>query len=261
LEQGRARPALENGEESRRLVGGGVDALAAQRIRIVDPESGNVCRDDQIGEIQLGGPSISLGYWQNPAATARAFTGGADGSNRWLRTGDLGFIEDGELFVSGRLKDLIIIRGRNYYPHDLEYAVEAATDALNPGGVAAFAVSGGDGEKLAVLAELKRNRLRQPGYQAEFAAIRARLAEECGIQADTVMLLKPGTLLKTSSGKIRRAACRESFEQRLFKAVAMDKLDKPDKPDTTDGQSVSGETATTAGDSSAVDAASGHDFP
>ncbi|WP_432743124.1 amino acid adenylation domain-containing protein [Methylobacter sp. G7] len=223
LEHGKVHPAINGDDEIRQLVGcGGIDVDAAQRIRIVDPESGELCRHDQIGEIQLGGPSISPGYWQNSAATQQAFVGDANGKNRWLRTGDLGFIEGGELFVSGRLKDLIIIRGRNYYPHDLEYAIEAATDALNPGCAAAFAVSGDDGEKLVVLAELKRNRLRQPDYRTEFVAIRTRLVEECGIQADTVMLLKPGAILKTSSGKIRRSACRQAFEQQQLKAVAVD---------------------------------------
>ena len=226
LEQGKVRPAMDGEDASRCLVGcGGIDVGLAQRIRIVDAETGKLCRDDQIGEIQLGGPSISLGYWQNSSATEHAFINDQSGRNRWLRTGDLGFIEGGELFVSGRLKDLIIIRGRNYYPHDLECAVEAATDALNPGCIAAFALSGEGGENLVVLAELKRNRLRQGDYRAEFAAIRTRLVEECGIQADTVVLLKPGAILKTSSGKIRRSDCRQAFEQQQFKVVAADTLD------------------------------------
>ncbi|MCK9202596.1 MAG: amino acid adenylation domain-containing protein, partial [Gallionella sp.] len=226
LEQGKVHQAMSSENDIRHLVGcGGIDIAAGQRIRIVDPESGEPCSGGRIGEIQLGGPSISLGYWQNSPATEQAFINDADGQNRWLRTGDLGFIEGGELFVSGRLKDLIIIRGCNYYPHDLEYVVEAATDAVNPGCAAAFAVNGDSGEKLVVLAELKRNRLRQPGYKAEFAAIRTRLVEECGIQADTVMLLKPGSILKTSSGKIRRSACRTAFEQQNFETVAVDTLE------------------------------------
>ncbi len=237
LEQGRVRPALDGGDNIRHLVGcGGIDVDAGQRIRIVDPETGELYDSDQIGEIQLSGPSISLGYWQNSPATGQAFIGDTDGQNRWLRTGDLGFIAGGELFVSGRLKDLIIMRGRNYYPHDLEYATEAATDALSPGCAAAFAVNGDDGEKLVVLAELKRNRLRQLDYRAEFAAIRARLVEECGIQADTVMLLKPGAILKTSSGKIRRSACRLAFEQQQLKVVAVDGLNGESRVATDSSQ-------------------------
>jgi amino acid adenylation domain-containing protein/non-ribosomal peptide synthase protein (TIGR01720 family) len=225
LEQCKVRPAMDGDGDSRRLVGcGGIDAQAGQRIRIVDPESGELCGFGRIGEIQLGGPSISLGYWQNATATEQAFIDDANDQCRWLRTGDLGFMENGELFVSGRLKDLIIIRGRNYYPHDLEYAIEAATDALTPGCTAAFAVRGDESEKLVVLAELKRNRLRQSDYQTEFAAIRTRLVDECGIQADTVVLLKPGAILKTSSGKIRRSDCRQAFEQRQLKVVAVGRL-------------------------------------
>ncbi|MGZ5050157.1 MAG: amino acid adenylation domain-containing protein [Methylobacter sp.] len=225
LQQGQARRMAETVGVTRQLVGcGSIDADSGQKLRIVDPETGELCREGKIGEIQLSGPSISHGYWQNPEATGQAFIDESE-PWRWLRTGDLGFIDGGELFVSGRLKDLIIIRGRNYYPHDLEYAVETATDALVAGATAAFSVAGDDGEKLVVLAELKRNRLRQPDYLAEFAAIRSRLAEECGIQADTVVLLKPGAVLKTSSGKIRRTACREAFERQQLKVVAVDALD------------------------------------
>ncbi|MDP2097881.1 MAG: amino acid adenylation domain-containing protein [Methylobacter sp.] len=243
LEQGKVCPAMADDDQVRHLVGcGNIDVDAAQRIRIVDPETDESCSGGRIGEIQLGGPSVSLGYWQNSPATGQAFIGDAGDQDCWLRTGDLGFIEGGELFVSGRLKDLIIIRGRNYYPHDLEYAVDAATDAINPGCAAAFAVSGDNGEKLVVLAELKRNRLRQPDYRAEFAAIRARLVEECGMQADTVMLLKPGAILKTSSGKVRRSACRQAFEQQQLKVVAVDDLNggggvEPAQTDTAEPSS------------------------
>lgn len=242
LEQGKVRPAMDGDDAGRRLVGcGGIDAEAGQQIRIVDPETGEPCSADRIGEIQLSGPSISLGYWNNPLATELTFIGATDSRERWLRTGDLGFIEGGELFVSGRLKDLLIIRGRNYYPHDLECAVEAATDALNPGCAAAFASGGDDGEKLVVLAELKRDRLRQADYKAEFAAIRTRLVEECGLQIDTLALLKPGAILKTSSGKIRRSACRQAFEQQQLKVVAVDTLDGGSSMASADSQGQAGE--------------------
>lgn len=226
LQQGQARRMAETVGATRQLAGcGGIDGESGQRLRIVDPETGELCREGKVGEIQLGGPSISHGYWQNPAATEQAFIDAGE-PWRWLRTGDLGFIDQGELFVSGRLKDLIIIRGRNYYPHDLEYAVETATDALISGATAAFSVAGNDGEKLVVLAELNRNRLRQPDFRAEFSAIRASLTEECGVQADTIVLLKPGSILKTSSGKIRRSACREAFERQRFDCVAVDELNR-----------------------------------
>ena len=224
LEDRTARLVADNNPNARQLVGcGAVDSHAGQDLRIVDPENHEIRADNRIGEIWLSGPSIAQGYWQNPENSHKTFVNDADGQC-WLRTGDLGFINDGELFVSGRLKDLIIVRGRNYYPHDLEYAVESATDALNPASTVAFAIEEGDGEKLIVLAELKRNRVRQGNYQHEFAAIRARLTEECGIQAERIVLLKPGAILKTSSGKLRRNACRDLYVQQGFTCIAVDAL-------------------------------------
>ncbi|OAI25591.1 MULTISPECIES: non-ribosomal peptide synthetase [Methylomonas] len=224
LEQGVVDLIDENQLNARSLVGcGTIDIHDGQDLRIVDPDNAISCPNGRIGEIWLSGPCIARGYWQNPDVSGKTFVYDAHGQP-WLRTGDLGFIDGGELFVSGRLKDLIIIRGRNYYPHDLEYAVEAATDALNPASTVTFSVDEGDGEKLIVLAELKRNRVRQGDYRSEFSAIRARLTEECGIQADQILFLKPGAILKTSSGKLRRNACRELFIQHGFEFIAIDNL-------------------------------------
>lgn len=222
LEQRIVHSIEDNKLNARSLVGCGTFNIHnGQDLRIVDPDNAICCPNGRIGEVWLSGPSIAQGYWQNPEMSDRAFVHDAEG-HPWLRTGDLGFIDDGELFVSGRLKDLIIIRGRNYYPHDLEYAVEAATDALNPASTAAFSVDEGDGEKLIVLAELKRNRIRQGDFRNEFSAIRTRLTEECSIQADRILFLKPGAILKTSSGKLRRNACKALFLQQGFECIAVD---------------------------------------
>jgi amino acid adenylation domain-containing protein len=230
LEQRRVHPSGDNPFNARSLIGcGAIDIDGGQDLRIVDPDSAACCAEGRIGEIWLSGPSIAQGYWQNPEMSGKAFVKDAEGQP-WLRTGDLGFIDGGELFVSGRLKDLIIIRGRNYYPHDLEHAVEAATDALNPASTVAFSVDEGGGEKLIVLAELKRNRVRQGDYRSEFSAIRARLTEECGIQADRILFLKPGAVLKTSSGKLRRNACRALFIQQGFELIASDNLQAAGEP-------------------------------
>ncbi len=222
LEQRIVHSIEDNQLNARSLVGcGAIDIDSGQDLRIVDPDNATCCSNGRIGEIWLSGPSIAQGYWQNPEMSDKAFVHD-DLGQLWLRTGDLGFIDDGELFVSGRLKDLIIIRGRNYYPHDLEYAVEAATDALSPASTVAFSVDEGDGEKLIVLAELKRNRVRQKDYRNEFSAIRTRLTEECGIQASQILFLKPGAILKTSSGKLRRNACKALFLQQGFECIAVD---------------------------------------
>ncbi|CCE23211.1 condensation domain-containing protein [Methylotuvimicrobium alcaliphilum] len=224
LEDRTARPVADNHPNAKQFVGcGAADSHAGQDLRIVDPDNNEIYADGRIGEIWLSGPSIAQGYWKNPETSQKTFVNDT-GGKRWLRTGDLGFINDGELFVSGRLKDLIIVRGRNYYPHDLEYAVESATDALNPASTVAFALAEDEAEKVIVLAELKRNRIRQGDYQHEFAAIRARLTEECGIQAERIVLLKPGAILKTSSGKLRRSACRDLYVQQGFACIAVDAL-------------------------------------
>lgn len=204
----------------RRLVGCGFAGLHHQ-IRIVNPNTQAVCENGHVGEIQVSGASIAQGYWQNAIATAETFITDKD-NTRWLRTGDLGFIHHGELFVSGRLKDLIIIRGRNYHPHDIERAAEAAVDCLTHGCLAAFAVASDAGEKLVLLAELKRSHLRLGDYRAEFSAIRRRLAEECGVQVDEIVLLKPNAILKTTSGKIRRSACRDRYEREQLEIIAID---------------------------------------
>lgn len=209
----------------RRLVGCG-GSLAEHAIRISHPETGADCASGHIGEIQVSGPSVARGYWQNAEATAATFAADDNGI-AWLRTGDLGFFDNGELFVSGRIKDLIIVRGRNYHPHDIEAAAEASVNCLNTGCSAAFALPGEDGEQLVLLAELTRGRLKQSDFRCELAAIRARLSDECGIQPDVIALLKPGAVLKTTSGKIRRSACREAFVNNILDAVVVDDLRQP----------------------------------
>jgi len=222
LEQHIACNNVAHLDDYRRLVGCGTVGKNHQ-LRIVNPDTQTLCTDGHIGEIQVSGASIAQGYWQNSVTSQETFITDAH-NNRWLRTGDLGFIHHGELFISGRLKDLIIIRGRNYYPHDIEKAAQEAVDCLTPHSSAAFSITSQDGEKLVLLAELKRAYVRQSDFQAEFSAIRSRLVEECGAQADVIVLLKPNAILKTTSGKIRRAACKERYEHQQLDIVAIDDL-------------------------------------
>ena len=211
LEEGQALNVIHV-NDNKRLVGCGIPSSEHQ-IRIVNPETQALCAAGHIGEIQVSSASIALGYWQNASETAATFLTerNNEATTIWLRTGDLGFIDSGELFVSGRIKELIIIRGRNYHPQDIENAALAAADCLNTGGLAAFAIRGDDGEKLILLAELKRNYLRQENYSAEFSAIRSGLVEECGIQVESIVFLKPNAILKTTSGKIRRSAWQKGL--------------------------------------------------
>jgi amino acid adenylation domain-containing protein len=207
LEQGLAAPGGDEG--SRRLVSCG-QAWEGYELRIVDPETGLPCLPGRVGEIWVDGPSIAHGYWNLPEETERSFQAlAADGSGPWLRTGDLGFRLGDELFVTGRAKDLIILRGRNLYPQDLELSAERSHPALRPGCGAAFSVDVGDEERLVVVQELERG---AEGAAAEAAAaIRGALAEEFEVQTYEVLLLRHDSVPKTSSGKIQRHACRQRY--------------------------------------------------
>ncbi|MGW4967902.1 amino acid adenylation domain-containing protein [Nonomuraea sp. NPDC004186] len=180
------------------------------RLEIVDPDGGGVRPDGTVGEIWIAGASVAGGYWGRPPQPASVFgarLAGREGS--YLRTGDLGFRRDGELYVTGRSKDLIIIRGRNHYPQDIEATVEDCGPELWPHGAAAFTVEA-DGESLVVLQEMRREHTG-----ADLAGIaeniRAAVAAHHEVRPATVVLLRAGGLPRTSSGKIARHACRQAF--------------------------------------------------
>lgn len=183
------------------------------KIVIVDPESCQPSPGDCVGEIWVSGASIAQGYWQRPRETQETFYAylGDDKDVAFLRTGDLGFLHDGELFITGRLKDIIIIRGRNHYPQDIEFTVEESHPALQSSACAAFCVEVEESEYLAVACEVKRTYLRKLKVDEVVTAIRAAVAQQHELQVDTVLLLKTATIPKTSSGKIQRRNCRQRF--------------------------------------------------
>lgn len=195
---------------------------AELRLAIVDPETRARCAPDRVGEIWVAGPSLAQGYWGRPDETAGAFRAVlADGDGPYLRTGDFGFVKGNDLFVTGRLKDLIIVDGRNLYPQDIEATVEAAHPAIRSGATAAFSVDVGGEERVVVAAEVERNFVfnqKQNGgegaadaRQALVTAVRRAVAEQHDVRVHTVALLKTGHIPKTSSGKIQRHACRAGF--------------------------------------------------
>jgi acyl-CoA synthetase (AMP-forming)/AMP-acid ligase II len=195
----------------RTLVGCG-RSLPDQRIVIADPVTLAACEEGKVGEIWVSGPSVARGYWNQPEATKQAFCGflSSSGEGPFLRTGDLGFLCGGELFVTGRLKDLIIIAGRNLYPQDIEQTVESSHPALQPGCGAAFSVCTEGEEQLVVVQELKRHS-RDIDLDAAIREIRRTVAEWHAVRVSDVVLLKPGRIPKTSSGKIERHTCRMAF--------------------------------------------------
>jgi 8-amino-7-oxononanoate synthase len=180
---------------------------------VVNLETESLSSPGRVGEIWVSGPSVALGYWNRPEETARTFRAylKESGAGPFLRTGDLGFLQAGELFVTGRLKDLIIIRGRNYYPQDIELTVEQSHPALRRGCGAAFSVEAQGEERLVVVQEVERQYLHKLDVDEVIGAIRRAVGEFHELNIHAVVLLKTGSIPKTSSGKIQRRLCRERF--------------------------------------------------
>ncbi|MGF1478107.1 MAG: fatty acyl-AMP ligase [Cyanophyceae cyanobacterium] len=213
------------------LVGCG-RSIPEQKIVIAHPEKLMQCAEDQIGEIWISGPSIARGYWNQPETTDRAFSAYLVDTEEgpFLRTGDLGFIRNGELFVTGRLKDMIIINGRNYYPQDIEQTVEQNHPQLRANCCASFSVSVSGEEKLAIVAEVERTyQSRRPDDRGAsessvhpyllVESIGRAVVQEHDLQVHKVLLLKPGSIPKTSSGKIQRHECRLGFLNGTLEAI------------------------------------------
>ncbi len=232
LEQKLAAEVSAENRDARTLVGCG-PTLPGQKIVVADPESGVPCSPGEIGEIWVAGPNVAVGYWNLPRETEETFNGRLSGSDEgpFLRTGDLGFLIDGELFVAGRLKDLIIIRGRNHYPQDIELTVERSHPALRAGCGAAFSVDVSGEEQLVVVQEVDRH-LDNSSVRAVIDAIRQAVLNEHEVQVYAVALAKAGAVPKTTSGKIQRRACRARFEAGLLDAVATSVLDRSRGPTT-----------------------------
>ncbi len=219
LEQHRVVEADSGEDDTRTLVGCGQPGLDTE-IEIVDVETSTRCDVNAVGEIWVYGPGVAAGYWNRSDETEAKFRARLAGAveKTYLRTGDLGFVHDGELFVTGRVKDLIIIRGRNLYPHDLELAVEQCHEALQAGGGAAFSLEIEDEERLVVVQELEPR--RRVDTDALLELIRQTLAEEFEVQPYAILLVKAGSVPKTSSGKVQRIECRIRFETGAFEALA-----------------------------------------
>jgi acyl-CoA synthetase (AMP-forming)/AMP-acid ligase II len=200
-------PGLAGGTE---VVGCG-PVVPGHRVEIVEPERGVPCAPGETGEVWVQGPSVAGGYWHQPELTEELFGAHLVGDPApFLRTGDLGYLLDGELFIAGRRKDLIIVRGRNLYPQDIEQTAESSHPALVSGGGAAFAVAAPEGDRLVVVHEAHRH-ADAAALASAVQRVRGDVATVHEIRLAVVVLIRAGTLPRTSSGKVRRAECRRAY--------------------------------------------------
>ncbi|MEM7552816.1 MAG: AMP-binding protein, partial [Cyanobacteria bacterium P01_A01_bin.84] len=203
----------ENSESGSRMLVGVGFPYDDTKVIIVNPELLTRCEEGKIGEIWVSGGSVACGYWNRLEETGETFQACLKDSQEspFLRTGDLGFLHEGELFISGRLKDVIIIRGQNHYPQDIELTVEKVHPALRTNCGVAFAVEVEGEEKLVVVQEIERSYLRQLNKDEVFTAIQKQVSLEHELQVHAIVLIRTGSIPKTSSGKIKRRACRDAF--------------------------------------------------
>jgi acyl-CoA synthetase (AMP-forming)/AMP-acid ligase II len=215
-----SREALQRGElaaprsdDDRRVLVGCGRVVVGERVAIVDPDSRQRLAPGRIGEVWVNGPNVARGYWRNEDATAAAFRAriAGDADEPWLRTGDLGFLdESGELFITGRIKDVIIIRGMNHYPQDIENTMENSHPALRRHCGAAFMVLGkNDEEKLVLVQEVERTQRHRASSEEIAGCIREAVTKEHEIAVHKIVLLPPGGIPKTTSGKIQRNLTRK----------------------------------------------------
>ncbi|HEX8090599.1 MAG TPA: AMP-binding protein, partial [Blastocatellia bacterium] len=202
-----------------RLVGCG-QSLGGQDVVIVNAETSTLCAAGEVGEIWVSGASVAQGYWnrlEETVSTFNAYTKDT-GDGPFLRTGDIGFIHQGEVFITARLKDLIIVRGLNHYPQDIELTVEQCHGSLRPGCGAAFAVQMDDEERVVVVQEIESNTQTDTGFVIE--TIKQYVSDIHELHLYAVVLARPGSVPKTTSGKIQRRACRERFLRGDLEVVA-----------------------------------------
>ncbi|MBD2565337.1 MULTISPECIES: AMP-binding protein [Nostoc] len=222
LSQNRVADAVEDSANAQAITSCGCNWLD-QKIVIAHPETKTTCADGEVGEIWVSGESVALGYWRKPEQTQQTFHAYLvdTGEGPFLRTGDLGFLQDGELYVTGRIKDVIIIRGRNYYPQDIELTVENSHPALHSSCCAAFSIEVKEQEQLVIAVEVERAYLRNLDVDGIASSIRKAVSEQHELQVYAVAFLKPSSIPKTSSGKIQRHACRSGFLEDSLNTVGL----------------------------------------
>jgi len=209
LEKDEAKPPASSDDESW-LVSSGHPA-GNQDVRIIDPGTSEPVPDGRVGEVWIKGPSVAAGYWARPNETEETFQARlANGDGPYLRSGDLGFLHDGQLYITGRIKDLIIIRGQNYYPHDLEFTAQRSHPALQPASGAAFSIQSNGIEQLILTQEVDA-RLSPEELEEITNRVSTSISETHDLRIEKIVLVKPYTLPRTTSGKMQRYLCRSAY--------------------------------------------------
>lgn len=224
LEHNQVIPKPATDQHLRSLVSCGFPWLGDE-VMIVDPEQLTPREGDQVGEILVSGKGVGLGYWDKPEDTETTFKVYVEGHGPYLRTGDLGFLRDGELYITGRIKDMMILWGRNRYPQEIEATLDTCHPALRPGHSAAFSIETELGEQLIIATEIERRYLRNLNVEEVVNAIRQAIAQQNTVDVFAIVLLKTTTIPKTTSGKIQRRACRTKFLEGSLDSVGQWTLD------------------------------------
>lgn len=229
LEQNRVVPVQPKDADARYLIGVGHPWTDTQ-VQIIHPETALPCDADEVGEIWVHGSIVTKGYLNKPALNVEMFEAQIKNQpgKKWFRTGDLGFIHQDELYITGRLKDLIIIHGKNFYPQDIEFVVTESHPDLKADACAAFSIEVDEEEKLVITAEVKRTVLRRINVDAICEAIRRQVNEEFELSIHAIQLLRTASLPKTSSGKIQRKASKKGYLEKTLTVVGEWTMPTPD---------------------------------
>lgn len=233
LQNGKVSPVMDRTESVTRVVGCG-EIFPGFEVKVVNPETHRLCSDSNIGELWLRGPSVAMGYWNNPEATKEIFGAQLSARSetlsnelvddkdvpRYLRTGDLGYVRDNVIFITGRQKDLIIVRGANHYPQDIENCVSHLHATFRPF-AAAFSLSVANQEKLVVVQEV-RSRSDAQTYETILASMRQTVAQEHELDLFGIVLVKGGVIPRTSSGKVQRRSCKQRFVDGSLPSIITD---------------------------------------
>ncbi|MEO1146885.1 MAG: fatty acyl-AMP ligase [Cyanobacteria bacterium J06638_22] len=234
LEQDRVQLVDEEAAQGRSLISCGTPRLDG-RIVIANPQTRQACAPDEVGEIWVAGSGLGSGYWNMEALSDRTFQAHLDtGEGPFLRTGDLGFLHDGNLFITGRLNDVLVFWGLNHYPQHIEQTVTACHPSFRPNGAAAFSVEVNGSRRLVVAQEIERQFCTTLTLDEVVEPLRWQVFQEHFIDLYGIALLKPGGIPRTSSGKIQRQRCREQFEAGQWEALAEWRSPHPEAQNMTD---------------------------